>query len=83
MSTSSFEVLLNEPSRSPPESLLSPRTPVDPAKVMMRHEKKLTQADGRRKSQIESVVQKQQKHLEHAEKVRAKAQELKKNSTSS
>lgn len=59
----SFEVKFEDPKRPAPESLLSPRSPIQPEEVKMRIHEKQAKADDRRKSQIDSVVEKQKNHV--------------------
>ena len=63
MSSTAFEVKFEEPKKSVPENLLSPREPVNPNAVKLRVEHKLKVADDRRKSQLENVISKQKKHV--------------------
>jgi len=75
-----FEVKFEEPKKPAPQSLTSPRESLDINQVKLRSQEKINRADEKRKSQIDSVVEKQKKHEEHAAAVRAKAAERKQDS---
>ena len=62
MSATSFEVKFEEPKAQAPEALLSPRSR-DANEVKLRVQSKQTKAQENRKSQIETVVEKQKKHV--------------------
>ena len=63
MSGTTFEVKFGEAKKAAPESLVSPREPVNPNAVKLRVEQKQNKADEKRKSQIGNVIEKQKKHV--------------------